>query len=215
MLGFPVDWLRFQRVLCLGAHCDDIEVGCGGALMQLRARQPNLRFHWLVLSGDDTREAETRAAAAALLGPEDVVQVEVRRFRTSYLPYSGAEIKDCFEDLKGRSDPDLIFTHRLNDRHQDHRLIAELTWNTFRNHRILEYEIPKFEGDLGQPNVLMPLSQDIVDRKVEVLERCFPSQHHRPWFRPEVFQGLMRLRGVECNAESGYAEGFEARKLVL
>jgi len=215
MFQLPLDWSRMRTVLCLGAHCDDIEIGCGGTLMRLKDLAPGVQFHWCVFSGDDVREAETRAAAAALLGSDGAVHVEVARFRNSYFPYVGGEIKEFVESLRKRVVPDLIFTHWLADRHQDHRLIAELTWNAFRNHLILEYEIPKFEGDLGQPNVLSPLSPEHVERKLDVLERCFPSQRSRPWFRREVFHGYLALRGVECNAASGFAEGFHGRKLVL
>ncbi|MDH4073734.1 MAG: PIG-L family deacetylase, partial [Gammaproteobacteria bacterium] len=143
------------------------------------------------------------------------VTLEFRRFRGSYLPQHWAEVKDCFEELKQSVQPDLILTHRLHDMHQDHKVIAELTWNTFRDHLILEYEIPKFEGDLGQPNVYVPLPREVAERKIELLMEHFSTQHARSWFRPEVFRGLMNLRAIECNAASGYAEAFHARKLVL
>jgi LmbE family N-acetylglucosaminyl deacetylase len=215
MLALPLDWSRFRSVLCLGAHCDDIEIGCGGTIQWLCGLNPALRFHWMVASASDVREAETRAAAAAMLPQPAHVTLEFKRFRGSYLPQHWAEIKDCFEELKQSVQPDLILTHRLHDRHQDHKVIAELTWNTFRDHLILEYEIPKFEGDLGQPNVYVPLPSEVAERKIELLMEHFPTQHARSWFRPEVFSGLMNLRAIECNAASGYAEAFHARKLVL
>ena len=215
MRGMRPDVGPEGTVLCLGAHCDDIEIGCSGALMELQQRQPGLRFHWVVFSGDDTREAETRHAAARLIGDGHECGVEVHRFRTSYFPHCGAEIKDAFEALRRRVEPDLIFTHCLTDRHQDHRLVAELTWNTFRDHTILEYEIQKYEGDLAHPNLFVPLSDDVMRRKVAALMECFPSQRSHGWFDPELFQGHMRLRGVECNAQSRYAEAFHARKLTL
>ncbi len=209
--NFPPD----ATVLCLGAHCDDIEIGCGGALMELQQRHPALRFVWVVFSGDELREAETRSAAARLLGPSPGCTVEILRFRSSYFPYHGAEIKDAFESIKSRVVPDLIFTHYLKDRHQDHRVVAEFTWNTFRNHTILEYEIAKFEGDLAHPNVFVPLSTSNMERKVSTLMECFPSQRSRSWFDAELFRGHMRLRGVECNSPSRYSEAFHARKLTL
>ncbi len=203
-----------RSVLCIGAHCDDIEIGCGGALLEMRKRCPGMHLLWVVFSGDDVREAETRAAARRF-GVRAQDRVDVQRFPTSYFPSSAREIKDAFEALKPTVQPDLIFTHQLYDRHQDHRLLAELTWNTFRDHTILEYEIAKFEGDLGQPNVYLPLSAEVADAKVLALEDCFPSQRTRPWFAADAFRALMRIRGIECNAPSGFAEAFHGRKLVL
>jgi LmbE family N-acetylglucosaminyl deacetylase len=211
-LTFPRDGPGY--VLCLGAHCDDLEIGCGGTLAELARRYPRARFLWLVLSGDDVREAETREAAARIHGG-GAHEVEVARFRGSYFPTCVAKLKDHFEALKGRVAPDLILTHRLEDRHQDHRTVAELTWNTFRSHTILEYEIPKYEGDLGLPNLYVPLPRTAVEEKVEMLMKCFPSQRSRAWFSEELFRGHLRLRGVECNAPSGFAEALYARKLVL
>ena len=201
-------------VLCVGAHCDDVEIGCGGTLAELGQRFPRARFHWVVLSGDDVREAETRDAAGHVHGGV-AHTVEVARFRGSYFPAHVTEIKDHFEALKARVNPDLVLTHRLEDRHQDHRVVAELTWNTFRSHTILEYEIPKYEGDLGLPNLYVPLSRAAVDGKVEMLMKCFPSQRQRAWFTEDLFRAHLRIRGVECNAPSGYAEALYARKLVF
>jgi len=214
MLGLTPDFQPGATVLCLGAHCDDIEIGCGGALFELRRRHPQLRFEWVVFSGEPERESETRAAAARLLGA-DVAGLQFLGFRGSYFPYLGAQIKDAFEALRARIVPDLILTHFLADRHQDHRVIAELTWNTFRSHMILEYEIAKYEGDLAHPQVYFPLSAEAVDRKVDMLMECFPSQRRRQWFDADLFRGHMRLRGVECNAPSRFAEAFHARKLIL
>jgi LmbE family N-acetylglucosaminyl deacetylase len=211
--------LRFEprlpsggTVLCLGAHCDDIEIGCGGALIELSRRHSGLRFVWVVFSGDAVREQETRTAAAALLAGANV-SVEVHRFRESFFPYVGTEIKQTFESLCSRVAPDLILTHCLGDRHQDHRLVAELTWNTFRDHAILEYEIPKYEGDLGQPQIYWPLSAETVNLKLETLMASFPSQQARQWFDAELFRSHLRLRGIECN--SRYAEAFHGRKLLI
>jgi len=213
MNAMPIDWSRLRTVLCLGAHCDDIEIGCAATLLAIKERAPALACHWAVLSGAGQREAETRRAGARLLG--DALQVSVADFRNSYFPACWSDIKDSFERLKAAVEPDLILTHRLEDRHQDHRIVAELTWNTFRDHQILEYEIPKYEGDLGTPNFYVPSSAEHTRRKLDTLMDCFPSQHSRPWFRPEVFRALMAVRGVECNAASGYAEAFHARKLIM
>jgi LmbE family N-acetylglucosaminyl deacetylase len=212
MLGFNPDFKSNATVLCLGAHCDDIEIGCAGALLELRQRYPALHVVWTVFSGTEDRTAETRSAAARLLGGAGY-SVNVHRFRGSYFPSCTSDIKDAFETIKAQVNPDLIFTHFLQDRHQDHRVIAELTWNTFRDHAILEYEIAKFEGDLGQPNVYVPLARANMDLKVSTLMDSFPSQHSRTWFDPDLFKGHMRLRGMECNAPSRYAEAFHARKL--
>ena len=214
MLRFEPKMPSPGTVLCLGAHCDDIEIGCGGALIELARRYPQSRFVWVVFSGDAVREQETRAAAAALLAGASV-SLEVHRFRESFFPYVGAEIKDAFESLRSRVAPDLIVTHHLSDRHQDHRVVAELTWNTFRSHAILEYEIPKYEGDLGQPQIYWPLSAESVDLKVETLLRCFPSQRARQWFDAELFRSHLRLRGIECSSPSRYAEAFHGRKILI
>ena len=215
MLRFKPDLPSDGTVLCLGAHCDDIEIGCGGTLVELRERHPQLRFVWVVFSGDSVREHETRSAARTLMGTSANLTVEVHRFRGSFFPHCGAEIKDAFEALRSRVEPDLLFTHYLTDRHQDHRVLSELSWNTFRNHTILEYEIPKYEGDLAHPGVYCPLSAATVDLKVETLLECFPSQRGRQWFDADLFRGHLRLRGVECNSPTRFAEAFHARKLVL
>lgn len=213
MLPFLPDLPPESTVLCLGAHCDDIELGCGGTLLELARRLHAPRFVWVVFAGDEVREAETRTAARRLLGAG--CEVTVHRFRPSYFSYDGAVIKQTFGALAANLDPQLIFTHHLADRHQDHRLVGELTWSSFRNHSILEYEIVKFEGDLGHPNAYMPLSPDALKRKLAVLAECFASQRSRSWFDDELFRGHMRLRGVECNASSRYAEAFHLRKFRL
>lgn len=215
MPSLPVDLSALRTVLCLGAHCDDIEIGCGATLVEIRRQAPGTRFVWAVFSGDAARESETRQAGRRLLGPDAALEVEVGRFRGSYFPGDWTAIKDSFEALKDRVEPDLVLTHWLEDRHQDHRVVAELTWNTFRDHTILEYEIPKFDGDLGRPGLYVPLTAEAVEAKVAALMECFPSQRSRAWFRPEVFRALMTLRGVECNAASGFAEAFHSRKFVL
>jgi LmbE family N-acetylglucosaminyl deacetylase len=216
MLAFSPNLPANATVLCLGAHCDDIEIGCGGTLLELRRRFVSLRIVWHVFSGGGgVREAETRSAAAKLMGEEASRAVVVHAFRGSYFPYCSAEIKEAFEALKLQVAPDLIFTHFLRDRHQDHRVISELTWNTFRDHAILEYEIPKYDGDLAQPHVYVPLSEASVELKVAALLESFPSQRSKPWFDGELFRGHMRLRGVECNASARHAEAFHGRKITL
>jgi LmbE family N-acetylglucosaminyl deacetylase len=200
-------------VLCIGAHCDDIEIGCAATLLTLSERFPDARFHWVIFAGDAEREKESRDAAQRLLGAR--CAVDVQHFRGSYLPFIGAAVKDYFEVVARRVTPDVIFTHHLADRHQDHRLLAELTWNTFRNHLIFEYEIPKYEGDLGHPNVYVPLAESLAKHKVDTLMESFPTQHARSWFKHDLFMAHMRIRGIECHAPSGYAEAFHARKITL
>jgi len=205
---------REPTMLLLGAHCDDIEIGCGGTVIQLVRRYPSAKFIWITLSSDAQRADETRAAAGRLLeGARDVV-VRVEEFRGSYFPYSGAALKDYFEGLKQFA-PDLIFTHCRHDLHQDHRITNELTWNTFRDHLILEYEIPKFDGDLGVPNVFLSLTRAEMKRKCDILIECFPSQTERTWFTRDTFEAIARLRGIECNAPEGYAEAFYGRKVCI
>jgi LmbE family N-acetylglucosaminyl deacetylase len=203
------------RVLAIGAHADDIEIGCGGTLLRLVAEHPKLSVDWVVLSGLGERAGEAADSAAAFLQGAEETRVTVEQFRDGFFPYLGGVVKEYFEQLKSRVQPDLILTHRLEDRHQDHRLVAELTWNTWRDQLVLEYEVPKYEGDLGQPNLFVPLTQDKSERKVELLRKCFPSQAGRAWFSDDTFMALLRLRGVESNAPGRYAEAFHARKLVL
>lgn len=202
------------RVLCLGAHSDDLEIGCGGTVLHLLESRPGVQCTWIVWSGAGPRRDEALQAAGQILDGGDHT-VSVEDFRDGFFPAQWADIKARFEKLKESANPDLIFTHHRNDRHQDHRVIAELTWNTWRNHAILEYEIPKYEGDLTTPSLYVPLTRELVDRKVAVLMSSFASQQQRSWFDAETFRGLMRLRGVECASPSGYAEGFHAPKLVL
>lgn len=203
------------RILCLGAHCDDIEIGCGGTLLRLLAERPGSTVHWIALASNPEREREGRASAQEFLAGADVSNVVIRAFRDGYLGFQGAEVKDFFEAIKGTVEPDVIFTHHRDDRHQDHRLLAELTWNTFRNHLVLEYEIPKYEGDLGTPNLFVPLPEATARRKITLLLRSFPSQAGRSWFRAETFEAVLRLRGVECNAADGFAEAFHATKWII
>ena len=206
---------RPLSVLCLGAHADDIEIGCGGTILRLAEQYPGTAFRWVVFSGDPVRHAEARNAATLFAGPTVVQALLLKEFSDGFLPFVGADVKAVFEELKGTISPDIVFTHNRKDAHQDHRLLAELTWNTFRDHLVLEYEIPKYDGDLGRPTVFVPLASELYQKKVEYLLDAFPSQHTKPWFRSETFLSLMRLRGMECNAPSGYAEAFYCRKLLL
>lgn len=210
--GLPSD--RPPVILCLGAHSDDIEIGCGGTLLRLCAEYPQCQIHWVVLSGDHARQAEAKASAQALAG-ERLRGLVQKNFRDGFMPYLGTEIKEFFEaELKSIA-PDLIFTHQRNDLHQDHRLVSELSLNTFRNHLILEYEIPKYDGDLGQPAVYISFANGEHERKVEILMENFVSQRSKRWFDERTFFALMRLRGMECNAPAGYAEGFFVRKIAV
>jgi LmbE family N-acetylglucosaminyl deacetylase len=203
------------RILCVGAHSDDIEIGCGGTILRLLSEHRGSAVHWAVFSANDTREREARASAADFLADAGAATVLVKAFRESFFPAAWAEIKDFFEEIKRQVNPDLVFCHQRQDLHQDHRVIAELAWNTFRSHLIFEYEIPKYEGELAIPNVFVPLPRGTADRKVELLQRHFTSQASRSWFRPDTFHGLMSLRGVECNAPEARAEAFVARKVTV
>jgi LmbE family N-acetylglucosaminyl deacetylase len=211
----PIDVLSKARtILVLGAHCDDIEIGCGGLLQRVVRSSPDAKIVLAVFSSSPVRSAETRAAIARLTGG-GTVDLRIYEFRNGYFPYVGADIKDRFEALKTEFAPDLIVTHAMNDLHQDHRVLAELTWNSYRDHLILEYEIPKYDGGLGSPNLFLALERREVDLKVDTLMNCFVSQRDKQWFTSETFLGLMRLRGTECNSPSGYAEAFYVRKLSI
>jgi len=204
------------QILCLGAHADDIEIGCGGLILDTLANVSTVDVHWVVFSADATREREARRSARSFLRQARRRTVVVHHFRDGFFPYQGKAIKTTFETLKRTvPSPDLVVTHFRDDRHQDHRLISDLTWNTFRDHVVLEYEVPKYDGDLVTPNCYAPLDRSTCARKVEYLGTAFASQRDKPWFSAETFLGLMRVRGVECRAPGGYAEGFHARKVVL
>jgi len=206
---------RPLRVLCLGAHCDDIEIGCGGTILSLAAAISEIEIRWIVFSANEERKKEALKSADAFLGSTVNKQVVIHTFRDGFLPYTGAEVKDRFEDVKAHFSPDLILTHYGRDLHQDHRLISELTWNTFRNHLILEYEIPKYDGDFGSPNIFAPLNEVICRRKIDTIIAAFRTQREKSWFSRDLFLSMLRLRGMEANAPSGYAEGFYCRKAVL
>jgi LmbE family N-acetylglucosaminyl deacetylase len=202
-------------VLCLGSHSDDVEIGCGGTLLKLIAGCSRVRVGWIVFSGSHQRADEARASAARFLEGAAEQHIDIKGFRDGFFPYIGDEVKQAFEELKQQWSPDVIFTHYRDDRHQDHRLISDLTWNTFRNHLILEYEIPKYDGDLGSPNVFVHLDEPTCHRKVRGIIDAFQTQRNRHWFTESTFMSLLRLRGIESASPDGYAEGFFARKSVL
>lgn len=203
------------QVLCLGAHSDDIEIGCGGMLLTLLEHYPNVAVRWIVFSSTDERAHEARASANLFLGRAQAKEVVVKNHRDGYFPFLGSQIKEEFEAVKRDFKPDLVLTHYRDDRHQDHRLISDLTWNTFRNHLILEYEIPKYDGDLGRPNFFVPLEKSVCSRKVQNLVESFKSQGGKQWFDEETFWAMLRLRGMEANSPTRYAEAFYCRKAVL
>ena len=203
------------RVLAIGAHPDDIEIGCAGTILKLIEQGAVSEIHWVVLSGDGERADEARSSAEALLDGVPRSEIVVRDFPDGFFPYEGQRIKDFFEQLKVELAPDVVLTHQRADLHQDHRLCCELAWNSFRDHLILEYEVPKYDGDMSAPNAFVPLSKGLSRRKVDHLMSHFGSQHSKRWFREELFSSLLRLRGMECNSPSSYAEAFFCRKAVL
>jgi LmbE family N-acetylglucosaminyl deacetylase len=206
---------RRLKILCIGAHCDDIEIGCGGSVLELLGKHRGTEVHWIVCSSGETRKAEAIASANQFLdGAEDSI-ISIWEFQDGFLPYHGREIKERFESLKESMDPDVIFTHCRADAHQDHRLVNELTWNTFRNHFVLEYEIPKYDGDLGQPNVYVLLDERTWRKKVKLLMEAFPTQNQKPWYSEETFRAILQLRAIECRAPSGYAEAFHFGKMIV
>lgn len=205
---------QLRRVLAVGCHADDLEIGCGGTLLTLIRERSALEVTWVVLGAEGERAAEARASADRFLEGAARSEVVIHPFRDGFMPYRGEEVKEAFEDLK-RVNPDLVLTHTRADLHQDHRLACELTWNTFRDHLVLEYEIPKVDGDLGSPNLFVPLREELAREKVDRILESFGSQRGKHWFDAEVFLGLMRLRGVECRSPSGYAEAFYGRKLPV
>jgi LmbE family N-acetylglucosaminyl deacetylase len=214
-LNLPAQADTRLRVLCIGAHSDDIEIGCGGLILSLLRRYKSVDVDWLVFSAPPGRDKEAKRSAAMFLKGAANVRLQLMAFRDGFFPFDGADIKAEFEKLKRYPAPDLVLTHYREDRHQDHRVLSDLTWNTFRDHCVLEYEIPKFDGDLGIPNCFVPLAKPVCDRKVRYLEAAFGSQRDKHWFSGETFRGVMRMRGMECRAPSGYAEAFYGRKLTV
>jgi LmbE family N-acetylglucosaminyl deacetylase len=203
------------KILCLGAHCDDIEIGCGGTVLKLIENYKNITIYWVIFSSDEQRAQEATGSANNFLKEVSTKKIIIHNFRDGFLPFHGIEVKECFEQLKQDFSPDLIFTHYRDDRHQDHRLISDLTWNTFRNHLILEYEIPKYDGDLGIPNFFVHLDETLCQRKVQYILDAFQSQNNKQWFTEETFRSILRIRGIESNSPSKYAEAFYCRKIVF
>ena len=206
---------RAGRLLCLGAHCDDIEIGCGGTILQLLRDYPGTEVFWVVFSSTARRKAEAINCADLFLKEAAAKTIEVKEFQDGFFPYDGRAIKEYFESLKAQVTPDLVFTHYRHDAHQDHQTINQLTWNTFRDHLIFEYEIPKYESDLGHPNTYIPLEEAICKRKVELLEEAFPSQSDKHWYTDQTFLAVLKLRGIECRAPSGFAEAFHGPKILM
>ena len=204
-----------KTILLLGAHCDDIEIGCAATVLYLIDNFPDAHFEWIVFSSSPARAQEATRSANRLLASAISKNVLIENFRNGYFPYIGEQIKDYFESLKTRISPDFILTHHLDDRHQDHRILAELTWNTFRDHFIMEYEIPKYDGGLRTPNCFIPVTQESADKKISTLMDCFVSEATKSWFSPETFKAMLRLRGVESNSPTGLAEAYYCRKISL
>ena len=203
------------RILCLGAHSDDIEIGCGGTILELLRVHRDLEFRWVVFTSGAEREREARRSAELFLKSAAKKTVTVLNYRNGFFPFQGAQIKEHFESLKTEDAPDIIFTHARHDLHHDHRLINQLTWNTWRNHTVLEYEIPKYDGDLGTPNFYVPFDRRIAERKIKYLMACFGTQRDKHWFSHDTFAGLMRIRGLEVVSPGEFAEGFYARKVAF
>lgn len=206
---------KLKRVLCLGAHSDDIEIGCGATILKLIEEKPGLEIVWVVFSAEGARAGEARASAKEFLRNAGKSTVLVKDFRGSFFPFQGAEIKDSFEELKRSFQPDVVFTHYRDDRHQDHRVISDLTWNTYRSHVVLEYEIPKYDGDFGVPNFFVPVTKTALQKKIRCLQRHFVTQRSKHWFTDELFLATPRIRGMECDSPTTYAEAFYSRKMLL
>ncbi|MEM8897691.1 MAG: PIG-L deacetylase family protein [Bacteroidota bacterium] len=204
---------RGLKILCLGAHCDDIEIGCGGTLLKIMESYEIEQLKWVVFASNEKRKAEAEAGAAAFLENLPQSSVDVFSFRDAFLPYSAVEVKEKFEAIKKEIEPDVVFTHYRHDRHQDHRLLSDLAWNTFRNHMILEYEIPKYDGDMGIPNCFVPITQEQAEKKIQIILDAYASQKVKHWLDRETLISLMRLRGME--SVTRYAEAFHLRKVIL
>jgi len=201
------------KILCLGAHSDDIEIGCGGTILKLLKRNQNAHIRWIVFSANNIRAKEAQESSSFFIKKAKSKQIYIHNFKESYFPFIGAKIKDCFEKIRKEFDPDIIYTHSRYDKHQDHKLISNLTWNTFRDHLVLEYEIPKYDGDLKNPNFYVYLDKQIVNKKVKLIYETFKSQTKKYWFSKDTFKGLMRIRGLESNSPSGYSEAFHCHKI--
>jgi LmbE family N-acetylglucosaminyl deacetylase len=203
-----------RRILCLGAHSDDIEIGCGGSILRWLQEDPDLEFYWVVLSSNSTRKKEATDSAELFLKGARNKQIVVESFRDGFFPFQGTEIKEYFEGFKKRFSPDLVLTHYRDDRHQDHRLVSDLTWNTFRRELVLEYEIPKYDGDFGQPNFFVHLDEAVCAQKIKNILDIFKTQTEKHWLTEDTLRAILRLRGVESHADK-YAEAFYCRKMIL
>jgi LmbE family N-acetylglucosaminyl deacetylase len=211
-----LDISRIRRVLCLGAHSDDVEIGCGGTILRLVEANPSIEFTWVVFGGNEQRQKEARDSAEDFLAGVKTKNILCKSFRDAFFPFQGEAIKEFVEEVKrGCPQPDLVFTHFRDDLHQDHRTLNGFTWNSFRNHTICEYEIPKYDSDLGHPNLFSPLSEAIVKRKVDLLMKHFGSQRNKQWYDEETFRGYLRLKGIQCDSPTRYAEAFHVRKILL
>lgn len=206
---------RSLRILCLGAHSDDIEIGCGGTMLRLLSEHGDVDVHWVVFGSSGRRNGEAEASAKKFLAGAKRHKIRIEDFEDGFFPYKGAELKKFFEKLKRRVSPDLVFSHSRHDLHQDHRLVSELTWQTFRDHLILEYEVVKYDGDLGAPNFFVHLSEPICRKKIGHIMSSFKSQKSKDWFTPDAFFSILRIRGIESKAPEQYAEGFTCRKIVV
>jgi len=215
MLGIKINNQSRLKILCLGAHSDDIEIGCGGTILGMQKKYKDAMVYWVVFSSEPPRDREARRSANLFLTDAGSRKILIENFRNGYFPYIGADIKNYFESVKKIISPDIIFTHSRTDLHQDHRIVSELTWNTFRNHFILEYEIPKYDGDFGSPNVFVPLERSICQKKAGYLLKCFKTQTVKHWFTEEIFISTLRIRGMECVSPTKYAEAFYSRKMLL
>jgi LmbE family N-acetylglucosaminyl deacetylase len=202
------------KILCLGAHCDDIEIGCGGTIIRLVEEYEIRQLKWIVFTSSEERADEARRSAESFMKECKEKEIIIKKFKDGFLPYEAEKIKNLFEELKA-FDPDIIFTHYRNDLHQDHRTICELTWNTFRTHQIFEYEIPKYDGDLSSPNFFVTLNKEVAKSKVDIITKCFQSQAGKQWFDKDTFFAMMRIRGIESASPTKFAEGFYVRKSIL
>lgn len=212
---FAITKDRPLKILCLGAHSDDIEIGCGGTILRLLSEYEDVQVHWVILGSNGQREGEAVASANRFLAEAKQKQIMIKNFNDGFFPYMGGEIKLFFEELKSKTSPDIILTHYRHDLHQDHRLISELTWNTFREHFILEYEIIKYDGDLGSPNLFVHLNETTCGNKIGFIMDSFISQKGKDWFTPDVFLSILRIRGIESKAPGRYAEAFYCRKAIV
>lgn len=213
MLGFKFANDKPLNILALGAHCDDIEIGAGGTLLKIFDEYKIGAVRWVIFASNELRKKEATASAEMFLEGIENVEIVIHEYRDGFLPFNASDVKESFEAIKHDFNPDVVFTHYRTDRHQDHRLVSDLTWNTWRNHQILEYEIPKYDGDLGIPNFYVPLEQKYIDKRNKILMEAFASQREKHWFDDDTFKALPRLRGME--SATTYAEAFFARKVIL